>query len=547
MISLTASSHRSSVFSSDAINPRIFRRSASHLLSLAFPTAARGESLRPLQAKKRAGSSKPRPRRRRKKLPAPDAEVADSTALESEIFDFMERSANPSRFPTKEELIAAGRMDLAEAIAAQGGWFTLGWDVNEKEGEKAEKESNSAAEESGSGLGQQDGRIFQQRFSGESRDSELEADSMAPSSSGRLQEMESAEDSGIEGILSRIKKERSLCYAVGSKEIEGYEGNLTQMREDNLWGLSADAAAAPSSGRSSSFTSTSFAPSKGLYNDTEGSQQNGNCSTFDGMGSSLKTEMWRTWSAQRAGLPQTEFEAAEIVPPQSRNQWTRDDRISNNVDITDEMYTVADSINEASNVWKEPSSGDQQSFQDQIRSRLQHLELELTSVLCLLRTNTDSALSNKGQGSSLEEMHKLSDALEFQETEIMKTRDKLRSTRAKLAVMEGKMALEIIEAQKMVQERQRRIDDAKKALCILRTACIVWPNHAKEVFLTGSFDGWTSQRRMERSSAGMFSLNLKLYPGRYEIKFIVDGLWETDPLRPITNNNGYENNLLIIS
>lgn len=65
------------------------------------------------------------------------------------------------------------------------------------------------------------------------------------------------------------------------------------------------------------------------------------------------------------------------------------------MDITDEMYTVADSIHEASNVWKEPSSGDQQSFQDQIRSRLQHLELELTSVLCLLRTNTDSAVSNK--------------------------------------------------------------------------------------------------------------------------------------------------------
>lgn len=181
MISLTASSHRSSIFSSDAINPRIPRRSDSHLLLLSFQRAARGESLQPLQAKKRAGSA---PRRRRKKLPAPDAEVADSTALESEIFDFMERSANPSRFPTKEELIAAGRMDLAEAIAAQGGWFTLGWDVNEKEDEK---ESSSIAEESGSGLGEKDGRIFQQRFSGENCDSELEADSMAPSSSGRLQ------------------------------------------------------------------------------------------------------------------------------------------------------------------------------------------------------------------------------------------------------------------------------------------------------------------------------------------------------------------------
>lgn len=187
MISLTASSHRSSIFSSDALNPRIPRRSDSHLLLLSFQRAARGEYLCPLQAKKRAVTAAPRPRRRRKKLPAPDAEVADSTALESEIFDFMERSANPSRFPTKEELIAAGRMDLAEAIAAQGGWFTLGWDVDEKEDEKAEKESNSIAEESGSGLEEKDGRIFQQRFSGESCDSELEADSMAPSSSGRLQ------------------------------------------------------------------------------------------------------------------------------------------------------------------------------------------------------------------------------------------------------------------------------------------------------------------------------------------------------------------------
>lgn len=31
------------------------------------------------------------------------------------------------------------------------------------------------------------------------------------------------------------------------------------------------------------------------------------------MSSSLKTEMWRTWSAKRAGLPQTEFEGI-IIP-----------------------------------------------------------------------------------------------------------------------------------------------------------------------------------------------------------------------------------------
>ena len=32
-----------------------------------------------------------------------------------------------------------------------------------------------------------------------------------------------------------------------------------------------------------------------------------------------------------------------------------------------------------------------------------------------------------------------------------------------------------------------------------------------------------------------------------QIKFIVDGQWKVDPLRPIVKNNGYENNLLIIT
>ena len=32
-----------------------------------------------------------------------------------------------------------------------------------------------------------------------------------------------------------------------------------------------------------------------------------------------------------------------------------------------------------------------------------------------------------------------------------------------------------------------------------------------------------------------------------QIKFIVDGVWMIDPLRPIICSNGYENNLLVIT
>jgi len=76
----------------------------------------------------------------------------------------------------------------------------------------------------------------------------------------------------------------------------------------------------------------------------------------------------------------------------------------------------------------------------------------------------------------------------------------------------------------------------------------MWANPASEVLLVGSFDGWTSQRKLERTSErGMFTLNLRLYPGRYEIKFIVDGVWKNDPLRPTVYNNGHENNLLVVT
>ncbi|XP_057802791.1 uncharacterized protein LOC131018078 isoform X2 [Salvia miltiorrhiza] len=56
-----------------------------------------------------------------------------------------------------------------------------------------------------------------------------------------------------------------------------------------------------------------------------------------------------------------------------------------------------------------------------------------------------------------------------------------------------------------------------------------------------------NERRMRRSKSGVFSITLKLYPGKYEIKFIVNGQWKLDPLRPTVNNNGHQNNLFIFT
>lgn len=42
--------------------------------------------------------------------------------------EFMAKSQKPTMFPTKSELIQAGRMDLVESIRSKGGWLSLGWD-----------------------------------------------------------------------------------------------------------------------------------------------------------------------------------------------------------------------------------------------------------------------------------------------------------------------------------------------------------------------------------------------------------------------------------
>nr|XP_023888575.1 protein PTST homolog 2, chloroplastic [Quercus suber]POF21939.1 protein ptst, chloroplastic [Quercus suber] len=455
-----------------------------------------------------------------------DSEEGD-LALEGEILEFMKESKNPEAFPSKKELVEAGRMDLVDAIAKKGGWLLLGWDLSEEEDEveqrKVQENVTACVSDSDS-----NGIRSSEPVSWSSVNH-----SQSASSSGRSLEMAAGDESGIEGILNRLERQRNLSFGFDLRS----KGNGTSFprihaKDDRHLGTSIDATVA---GLESS-KRASLSSNKRIYNDSGGKlDQNRSYLDDDGLRNSMKPDTWRTWSNQRAGFSAANFEAAEIGFNATPMDGSRDETL--------ELGGLA---SDPLNTRKEPISCHEINV-NEIQTRLQHLELELTSVLHSVRSNAGQIMSQKGHESSSEELQKLSDALEFQENEIMDAQDRLRSIRAKLTILEGKMALAIIDAQKVVEEKQERIDDARRALQLLHTTCIVWPNSASEVLLAGSFDGWATQRKMEKSSTGIFSLNLKLYPGRYEIKFIVDGQWKVDPLRPIVKNNGYENNLLIIT
>lgn len=358
-------------------------------------------------------------------------ESEEELVLEREILDFMKISKNPKYFPTKKELLDGGRIDLVDAIIKKGGWLSLGWDDSDDENEWDSKEVDDCG-------------VLNTRLG--SSLSSCSSTHQFASSSGRSAETVVQEDVGIEGILHRLEKHRSLSFG-------HYASN-----KDNGGHRAAE-----------------------------------------------------TYWVEKSNQEEEDLQDKVLATQGDAGLQERHKELDSNY----------------------------------IKSRLQQLQFELSSSLCLLKSKSE-ACNPKGHESSSTELQRLSDSWEFQENEITNAKDRLRSIRAELAVLEGKMALSINNAQKLIEAKQRRIDSGCKTLQILRTTCIIWHSSASEVLLAGSFDGWTTQIKMDKSETGVFSLSLKLYPGRYEIKFIVDGVWRVDPLRPIVNNNGYENNVLII-
>ncbi|KAL5697348.1 hypothetical protein ACHQM5_030798 [Ranunculus cassubicifolius] len=76
-----------------------------------------------------------------------------------------------------------------------------------------------------------------------------------------------------------------------------------------------------------------------------------------------------------------------------------------------------------------------------------------------------------------------------------------------------------------------------------------WAGMAENVQVMGSFDGWSQGEHLSPEYTGSlmnFSTVLMLRPGRYEIKFLVDGDWKLSSELPTTGEGMMENNLLIV-
>ncbi|XP_020100236.1 protein PTST, chloroplastic [Ananas comosus] len=83
----------------------------------------------------------------------------------------------------------------------------------------------------------------------------------------------------------------------------------------------------------------------------------------------------------------------------------------------------------------------------------------------------------------------------------------------------------------------------------LQEITVFWVGMAESVQVMGSFDGWSQGEEMSREYSGdyaRFSATVKLRPGKYEIKFLVDGEWQLSPEFPTVGEDMTKNNLLIV-
>ncbi|XWS30816.1 hypothetical protein CRYUN_Cryun23aG0022700 [Craigia yunnanensis] len=97
---------------------------------------------------------------------------------------------------------------------------------------------------------------------------------------------------------------------------------------------------------------------------------------------------------------------------------------------------------------------------------------------------------------------------------------------------------------KKLKEQIKDVDAAQS-----KEVPLFWCGMAESVQVMGTFDGWSQGEHLSPEYTGSFtkfSTTLLLRPGRYEIKFLVDGEWQLSPEYPTVGEGLMKNNLLTV-
>ncbi|CAA0830324.1 5-AMP-activated protein kinase-related [Striga hermonthica] len=155
-----------------------------------------------------------------------------------------------------------------------------------------------------------------------------------------------------------------------------------------------------------------------------------------------------------------------------------------------------------------------------------------------------------------DEIRHLKFLLHQKEMELTQLKEQIEKEKLSLSLLQSKAETEISKAQELISQKETELHAAEETLSGLKEVEIDYSGEGETVELAGSFNGWdhTIEMDLQPSSSVTHSTGsrssrlwravLWLYPGVYEIKFIVDGHWKIDPQRESINWHGAHNNIL---
>ncbi len=99
--------------------------------------------------------------------------------------------------------------------------------------------------------------------------------------------------------------------------------------------------------------------------------------------------------------------------------------------------------------------------------------------------------------------------------------------------IKGKKEVETVTAKKACVAKKACAAKAAKAPKAAEKSVTftVRAEKGKSVYLTGCFNKWnpTGKKMTDKKKDGVYSVSVKLAPGTYQYKFVIDGTWCADP------------------
>uniref|UniRef100_A0A1D1Z445 Sucrose nonfermenting 4-like protein n=1 Tax=Anthurium amnicola TaxID=1678845 RepID=A0A1D1Z445_9ARAE len=156
-----------------------------------------------------------------------------------------------------------------------------------------------------------------------------------------------------------------------------------------------------------------------------------------------------------------------------------------------------------------------------------------------------------------EEINQLRELLHQKEMELELLKQQIEEEKFALSAMQNKAHSEISKVQNIISIKDKELHAAEESLAGLKEVLIEYWGNGETVEVAGSFNGWQHHVKLDPHASSktsnptgrestLWSTILWLYPGIYEIKFVVDGHWKIDSQREFVTKGNITNNILRI-